>query len=71
MEKDIYTYDGKPKTPKVTVEWDGGTITSDTCGEILTLGEDYKVSYSDNVGTGKVAVTGKGNYTGRVEKHSL
>lgn len=50
-----YTYDGKAKTPTVSVSG-------------LTA-NDYSVSYSDNteVGTGKVTVTGKGNYTGQKE----
>ena len=36
----------------------------------LTLGTDYTVSYSDNtnVGTAKATITGKGNYSGTVEK---
>lgn len=52
-----YTYNGKAKTPSVTVELGGKT---------LVLNTDYTVSYSDNikVGTGKVIITGKGNYTG-------
>lgn len=52
-----YTYDGKPKTPTVTVKLDGKTLVLDT---------DYTVTYSDNIGAGtaKVTVTGKGNYIG-------
>lgn len=52
-----YTYDGKAKTPSVTVKLDGKT---------LVLNTDYTVSYSDNinVGTAKIIVTGRGNYTG-------
>ena len=52
-----YTYDGKAKTPSVTVELDGKTLVLDT---------DYTVSYSNNieVGTAQVTITGKGNYTG-------
>ena len=50
-----YTYDGKTKKPSVSVSG-------------LTA-NDYSVSYSDNteVGTGKVTITGKGNYTGQKE----
>lgn len=50
-----YTYDGKAKTPSVSVSG-------------LTA-NDYSVSYSDNteVGTGIVTITGKGNYTGQKE----
>ena len=52
-----YTYDGKAKTPSVTVQLGDKTLVPDA---------DYTVSYSDNieVGTAKVTVTGKGNYTG-------
>ncbi|MDY4574108.1 MAG: leucine-rich repeat protein, partial [Intestinibacter sp.] len=44
-------YDGKEKTPKVTIEG-------------LTEGKDYTVSYSNNVnaGEGKVIITGIGTY---------
>ena len=57
LDKTSYNYDGKAKTPSVTVKLDGKT---------LTLNTDYTVSYSDNInaGTAKVTVTGKGNYTG-------
>ncbi len=52
-----YAYDGKAKTPSVTVKLDGKT---------LALNTDYTVSYSNNinVGTAKATVTGKGSYTG-------
>ena len=55
-----YVYDGTEKKPNVTVK-DGSTI--------LTEGADYTVAYRDNinVGTGKVIVTGKGNYAGEKE----
>lgn len=47
------TYTGKEQQPAVTVKG-------------LTKGKDYTVAYSNNVnaGTGKAAITGKGNYTG-------
>ena len=50
-------YNGLAQTPEIIVK-DGTTI--------LTRGTDYDVSYSNNikVGTAKVTVTGKGNYTG-------
>ena len=50
-------YDGIAKTPGVTVT-DGGVL--------LTVNDDYTVSYTDNVnvGTATVTVTGKGNYAG-------
>lgn len=52
-----YTYDGKPKTPMVTVKLDGKTLVLDI---------DYTVTYSDNIsaGTANVTVIGKGNYIG-------
>ena len=52
-----YTYDGTEKKPGVTVK--DGTNT-------LTVGTDYSFVYSNNInaGTGKVTITGKGNYTG-------
>lgn len=52
-----YTYDGKAKTPAVTVK-NGSTA--------LKSGTDYTVAYKNNtqVGTGTVTVTGKGNYAG-------
>lgn len=51
-----YTYDGKAKTPAVTVKDGYQTLTKDT---------DYTVSYQNNVnvGTATVIVTGIGNYT--------
>ena len=50
-------FDGTAKTPGVTVT-DGGVL--------LTVNDDYSVSYTDNVnvGTATVTVTGKGNYAG-------
>ena len=52
-----YTYDGTEKKPGITVK--DGTNT-------LTVGTDYSFVYSNNInaGTGKVTITGKGNYTG-------
>ncbi|HJI99681.1 MAG TPA: BspA family leucine-rich repeat surface protein [Coriobacteriaceae bacterium] len=56
-----FTYDGKDKTPTVTVK----------CGDkTLTAGTDYDVTLpSDRVKVGKktIKVTGKGNYTGTLE----
>ena len=56
-----FTYDGKDKTPTVTVK----------CGDkMLTAGTDYDVTLpSDRVKVGKktVKVTGKGNYAGTLE----
>ena len=54
-------YNGSPHTPSPVV-CDGSVI--------LTRDTDYTVSYGNNVnaGTGSVIVTGKGNYTGRIEQ---
>lgn len=54
-----YTYNGKVKTPSVTVK--------DSSGKTLKKGTDYTVSYSSGrkkVGTYKVTVKMKGNYSG-------
>ena len=65
MVGDIATqaYTGEPLTPAVRVT-DGDAI--------LVKDQDYDVSYSDNVNVGentaKVTITGKGNYTGSVDK---
>ena len=61
LSTSIYAYDGKAKTPSVNVKVNGKTLKKDT---------DYTVSYSNNtkVGTAKVTITGKGNYTGSVSK---
>lgn len=56
-----YKYDGTAKEPTATVK-DGDTT--------LTLNTDYTVTYSSNInaGTATATITGKGNYTGTVEK---
>ena len=61
LSTSTYAYDDKAKTPSVTVKVGGKTLKKDT---------DYTVSYSNNtkVGTAKVTITGKGNYTGSVSK---
>ena len=61
LSTSTYAYDGKAKTPSVNVKVNGKTLKKDT---------DYTVSYSINtkVGTAKVTITGKGNYTGSVSK---
>ena len=55
------TYTGKALTPAVTV-----TLK----GKVLKLNTDYTAAYSNNtnVGTAKVVITGKGNYTGSASK---
>ena len=52
-----YTYNGKERTPSVTVN--NGTVA-------LTADTDYSVSYSNNTNAGIATVTinGKGSYTG-------
>lgn len=55
------TYNGKAKTPTVTVKINGKTLKNKT---------DYTVSYKNNVkvGTATVTITGKGNYVGTLTK---
>jgi len=57
LDTSSYTYDGKDKTPGVTVK-DGRTK--------LTQGTHYKLTYKDNTngGTATVTVQGIGNYSG-------
>ena len=59
LSKTSYAYDGKAKTPVVTV------IDDDY---LLQENEDYTITYSDNikVGTATVMITGIGRYTGTV-----
>ena len=59
LSKTSYTYDGKAKTPVVTVMDDD---------YLLQENEDYTITYSDNikVGTATVMITGIGRYTGTV-----
>ncbi len=55
-----YTYDGKEKTPSVTVK--------DSKGNTLKEGTDYTVTYAEgrtDAGTYSVTVTLKGNYEGK------
>ena len=61
LSTSTYAYDGKAKKPGVTVKLNGKTLKN---------GTDYTVSYSNNtkVGTAKVTITGKGNYTGTISK---
>jgi len=57
LSQSSYTYDGWQKKPSVTVKLNGKTLEADT---------DYMVIYSDNIniGTAKVVIIGKGDYTG-------
>ncbi len=61
LSKTSYTYNGKAKKPGVTVKVSGKKLKKDT---------DYKLSYSSNIkaGTAVVTVTGKGKYTGKIQK---
>ena len=61
LSTSTYAYDGKAKKPGVTVKLNGKTLKN---------GTDYIASYSNNtkVGTAKVTIKGKGNYTGSVSK---
>ena len=55
LSKQSYQYDGKPKTPDVTV-YDGN--------KVLEPGTDYTFAYEKNTdpGTAYVVITGQGNY---------
>ena len=57
VDGQVLTYTGKAQTPQVTVSG-------------LVRDKDYTVAYENNVnaGTGKLTVTGQGNYDGKVEK---
>ena len=62
------TYDGTAKEPTVTVT----DKTDGSDPKPLTADTDYTVKYADNINAGtntaKVTVTGKGNYTGTINK---
>ncbi len=61
LEPAVYDYDGKEKSPLVTVK---------KGEEKLRLGTDFTVDYENNInpGTAKAIVAGRGEYTGTVEK---
>ena len=61
LSKTSYIYDGKSKTPTVTVTYSGKKLSKD---------KDYSVTYKNNkaVGTASVIVTGKGEYSGTITK---
>jgi len=64
-----YTYDGKVKTPAVTVK-SGSKVLADKLKKSYT-NSNIKLTYPSGrkkPGTYKVKVTGKGNYTGTVTK---
>lgn len=64
LGKTSYVYTGKTIKPSVTVK---------AAGKTLKEGTDYTVSYSNNtkIGTAKVTVKGKGNYTGTITANFL
>lgn len=61
LDKASYNYNGKSKTPDVTVM---------SGSKELSKGKDYTVSYKNNKNIGKatVIVRGRGNYTGKITK---
>lgn len=61
MKQTEYVYDGVDHNPKPIIAIDNKT---------LKINVDYELSYTNNrdCGAGTVTVTGKGNYTGKVEK---
>lgn len=61
MKQTEYVYDGVDHNPKSIIAIDNKT---------LKINVDYELSYTNNrdCGAGTVTVTGKGNYTGKVEK---
>jgi len=63
LSKYFYIYDGEPKIPTATV--------TNGKGDTLTEGEDYTVAYFNNinVGTGKVTITGIGQYSGTASRN--
>ena len=61
MKQTEYVYDGVDHNPKPIIAIDNKT---------LKINVDYELSYTNNrdCGVGTVTITGKGNYTGKVEK---
>lgn len=62
LSKTFYTYNGKKKTPAVSVTYNGN---------MLVAGTDYSVSYTTNrksVGTHQVVITGIGACTGTITR---
>ena len=61
LAEGTYTYDGKAKTPAVTVTVEGSALDT----------SNYTVAYADNINAGEatVTVTGIGNYAGTVVKN--
>ncbi len=61
VNPDSYIFDGKEKTPEVTIKDGSETLKEKT---------DYMLEYRNNInpGTARVIVTGKGKYTGTAEE---
>ena len=61
LSSSSYTYNGRAKTPSVSVRYKGRTLVKN---------RDYTVAYRNNVnaGTATVTITGKGSFTGSVKK---
>lgn len=61
LSSQSYTYNGKARTPAVTVYYEN---------RILKQGTDYTVSYSNNIKAGKatVTITGTGSYEGTARR---
>lgn len=61
MKQTEYVYDGVEHNPKPIIAIDNKT---------LKINVDYELSYTNNrdCGAGTVTISGKGNYTGKVEK---
>ena len=64
LDGENFTYDGKEHRPGVTLRHERKTAVSGELIYELEEGKDYTLTYEDNVnaGTGKVVVTGRGNY---------
>ena len=64
LTREVYEYNGYANEPDVIVTVDGETLQRD---------EDFTVDYSDNVkpGTALVVVSGRGDWSGSMEKHFI
>ena len=64
LTREVYEYNGYANEPDVAVTVNGETLQRDV---------DFSADYSDNVkpGTAAVTVTGRGDWTGSLEKHFI
>lgn len=63
ISSESISYDGSAKTPSVTVKFGNRTLQE---------GEDYTIDYSNNINAGDeayISITGKGNFSGTVQKN--